>query len=227
MTSLREAALVAAALLACAGCVAAFVLVGGTHGDGPESVFAASLLALVVAAAVGPCAFRLQEGDGWWAAAVRGAAVCTGLAVFMAAACVVVAVARDGPVGRAIVVGLFSGLFAFALGAVAHLLGGGPARLLAAGAGLALLATLLVWDEAFLLEADDRKGSAALAFELNPAAAASVTLGFDWIHAPALYTGNETAESLVGVELRGVGTYSGNLAALAVIAVGLGFWRRP
>ena len=226
MTSPREAALVAAALLACGGCVVAFVL-GVLHGDGPESVFAGSFLALVVAAAVGPCSFRLQDGDGWWAAAVRGAAVCAGLAVVMAAACAVVAVARDGAPWTAIVVGLFSGLFAFTLGAVAHLLGGGPARLVAAGAGLALLATLLVWDEAFLLDAGDRKGSAALAFELNPAAAASVTLGFDWIHAPTLYSGNETAESLVGVELRGVRTYSGNLAALAVIAVGLGFWRRP
>jgi hypothetical protein len=145
----------------------------------------------------------------------------------MAAACVVVAVVRDGAPWAALIVGLFSGLFAFALGAVAHLLGGGPARLLAAGAGLVLLATLLFWDEAFLLEADDRKGSAALAFELNPAAAASVTLAFDWIHAPALYTGNETAESLVGVELAGVARYSGYLAAAAVVAVALGFWRRP
>jgi len=226
VTSRREAALIAAALLASAGGVVAFVL-GVLHGDGPESVFAGSLLALVVAAAVGPCSFRLQDGDGWWAAAVRGAAVCTGLAVVMAAACVVLAVARGGPPWPALGVGLFSGLFAFTLGAVAHLLGGGPARVLAAGAGLALLATLLVWDEAFLLEAEDRKGSAALAFELNPAAAASVTLGYDWIHAPALYAGNETAESLVGVELRGVGTYAGGLAALAVVACGLGFWRRP
>jgi hypothetical protein len=226
VTTLREAALVAAALLACAGGVVAFVL-GVLDGDGRESVFATCFLALVVAAAVGPCSFRLEEGDGWWAGAVRGAVVCTALAVVMAAACAAVAVARDGALGTAIVVGLFSGLFAFAAGAVAHMLGGGPARLLAAGAGLALLATLLVWDEAFLLEADDRKGSAALAFELNPAAAASVTLGFDWIHAPALYTGNETAESLVGVELSGVANYSAYLAALAVVAVALGCWRRP
>jgi hypothetical protein len=226
VTSSREALLVGVALVAGAAGVAAFVL-GVLHGDGPSSVFATSLLALVVAAAVGPNSFRLQDGDGWWAAALRGAVVCSALAVFMAVACVVVAVARDGAVGTAIVVGLFSGLFAFALGAVAHLLGGGPARLLVAAAGLALLATLLVWDEAFLLDAEDRKGSAALAFELNPAAAASVTLGFDWIHAPALYRGNETAESLVGVELRGVGSYSLSLAALAVAAVGLGFWRRP
>ena len=226
MTSSREAALVAAALVVSALCVVAFVL-GVLHGDGPGSVFATSLLALVVAAAVGPCSFRLQDGDGWWAAAVRGAAVCAALAAVMTAACVVVAVARDGAVGTAVLVGLFSGLFAFALGAVAHLLGGGPARLLVAAAGLALLATLLVWDEAFLLDADDRKGSAALAFELNPAAAASVTLGFDWIHARALYRGNETAESLVGVELRGVGSYSLKLAALAIAAAGLGFWRRP
>lgn len=226
MTSWREAILVAAALLACAGGVLAFVL-GVLDGDGRESAFAAGFLALVVAAAAGPCSFRLQDGDGWWAGAVRGAAVCTGLAVVMAVACGVVAAVRDGPVGAAIVVGLFSGLFAFAAGAVAHALGGGPARLLTAGAGLALLTTLLVWDEAFLLDAADRKGSAALAFELNPAAAASVTLGFDWIHAPALYTGNETAESLVGVELAGVATYSAYLAALAVVAVMLGFWRRP
>jgi len=226
VTSSREAVLVAAALVASALCVVAFVL-GVLHGDGPGSVFATSLLALVFAAAVGPCSFRLQDGDGWWAAAVRGAAVCVALAIVMAAACVVVAVVRGGAVFSAIVVGLFSGLFAFALGACAHLLGGGPARLLVAAAGLALLATLLVWDEAFLLDADDRKGSAALAFELNPAAAASVTLGYDWIHAPALYRGNETAESLVGVELRGVGSYSLYLAALAIAAMGLGFRRRP
>lgn len=226
MTSAREALLVAAALLACAGGVVAFVL-GALDGDGRESVFAACSLALVVAAAAGPSSFRLQDGDGWWAGAVRGAAVCLGLAAVMAAACVVVAVVRAGAVGTAIVTGLFSGLFAFALGALAHALGGGPARLLAAGAGLALLATLLVWDEAFLLEAADRKGSAALAFELNPAAAASVTLGFDWIHAPVLYTGNETAESLVGVELSGVAPYSAYLAAVAGVAVVLGFWRRP
>jgi hypothetical protein len=226
VTSSREAIVVAAALLACAAGVVAFVL-GVTHGDGRESVFAACFLALVVAAAVGPCSFRLEEGDGWWAGAVRGAAVCAALAVAMAVGCVVVAVFRGGEAWTAILVGLFSGLFAFALGAVAHLLGGGSARLLAAAAGLALLATLLVWDEAFLLEAADRKGSAAFAFAINPAAAASVTIGFDWIHAPQLYTGNETAESLVGVELRGVGAYSWKLAALAAVAVGLGFWRRP
>ena len=133
---------------------------------------------------------------------------------------------RDGPILASIVCGLFCGLWALALASVADLLGGDLWRPLVALLGLALVATLFYWDDAFLLRASSRTSSAALAFAINPAAAVSATLDFDWVHAKALYTDNQTAESMVNVARSGIGTYSLALIAVAIPAAGLGAWRR-
>jgi hypothetical protein len=222
----RDAFPGAAALVAGAAGSLAFVL-RVLDADGTEAAFAACLLGLVAAAAAGPFTFTLRPGDRRWTPAARGALICAGLGAAAALVCGAAAVLRGGPVVPAAGVGLFCGLYALACGAVAHLLGGGVMRVAVGGVGLALLATLFFWDELFLLGAEERKASAALAFSLNPAAAASVTLGFDWIHAPVVYTQNETAESLVGVELAGVGRFSLGLGGLAAAALVAGVWRRP
>ena len=102
----------------------------------------------------------------------------------------------------------------------------GAARVVVAALALTLLATLFFWDDFALFDAADRKESAHLAFHLNAAAAASMTLDFDWLHAKVLYKDNQTAESLVMVPLEGIGTFSVKLALIAAACVGLGLWRK-
>jgi hypothetical protein len=92
--------------------------------------------------------------------------------------------------------------------------------------GLALLTTFFYWDEVFLLDAADRKQSAAWAFAINPAAAASLTLGFDWVHAKALYSHSQTAESMFGVPMHGLGWMTLKTGAVFVPFAGLAWWRR-
>ena len=143
-------------------------------------------------------------------------------------ACGATALLRDGPAGAAAACGLLGGLLAFAAGAVAWMLGGGPARVAVAAAALVSLATLFFWDDAFLRRAEDRRASATLAWRLNAATAASATVGYDWIHAPEVYRGSETAESLgVGVPLDGAGSFALRLAPWAAAAALAGLWRKP
>lgn len=217
MNAFRPLPVAALAAAAVAVGPPAFVLLALAPPDGPAAPFAAASLVLVAAACAGPFCFGAPAAAAWR---------CGALGACGALACGAAAAARGGPLGAALPCGLFAGLFAFALGAAADGLGGGPLRVAASAAGLALLTTLFWWDEAFLLGAADRKGSAALAFRLNPAAAASVTLGFDWLHAKALYTGNETAESMLGVPLPGIGAYALRLAAVAAAGALAGWWRR-
>jgi len=207
--------------------VALFVLLALPRAKGNAALFAAALLFLVLGACAGACSFEGREEESRLGPARRALVRCLLLGLGGLAGCGFIALARHLPLGGAAAAGLFSGLFAFACGACAHALGGGPARPVVALAGLALLATFFYWDDAFLLRAQDRKECAALAFDLNPAAAAAVSLDFDWIHAGVLYTGNETAESLVGVPLHGLGRYSVALALVCLAAVGGGLWRRP
>lgn len=210
-----------------AGAVISFVLFALDRATGVESVFAVALLGLVAAASIGPCSFPVVRGEGRWSPAAGGAVVCVSLALPLSGAALLVAGVRGGPLGGALAVGLFCGLYAFACGAVAHLLGGGLARIAVAALALALPATLFFWDDLFLAVAEDRKASVDTALSINPAVAAAVTLGYDWIHAKGLYTGNETAESVLGVRLQGVGVYSTRLLAVAIPALLLGGWRKP
>jgi len=194
---------------------------------GNQAAFAAVFLCLVGAAAAGPATFVLEANDRRWTPAARAALSCLGLGAAAAVACGVSAYRFEGPLPAACLAGLFCGLYAFTWGAIAHACGGGIMRVAAAGLGLALLATFFHWDRFVLPRADDWKTSATLAFDLNPAAAASVTLGFDWIHSKGLYTGNQTAESLAGIELFGIGHYGLRLGGLAALATAAGLWRKP
>jgi len=207
------------------GAVCALVFLLGVHtpGTGKEAAFAAVALCLLLAAAGGPFCFERSSADGRWSSASRGAVRCAVLGVVAATVCGIVSVRHDGPTGVALMAGLFCGLYAYALGSVGDLL---RVPLVFAALGLVLLATLHFWDDVFLLQAADRKGSAALAFHINAAAAASVTLDFDWIHAKALYTDNQTAESLVGVPLSGLGGFSLKLLGIAAAATIAGAWTR-
>jgi len=205
----------------------AFVLFALKPGDATASVFAGASLGFVVAAAVGACSFTTREGGGRLAPARRGLVRCGILAAAAIVVCALVALARDGPLWGAIGAGAFAGLFALACGAWAHALGGGPARVLVAAAAFFCLSTLHVWSDWVLPHTDDWKASAARAFNLNPLAALSITLDFDWVHSKALYTGNETAESLAGVRLLGAGGYAWRLACVAVAGVVAGLWRKP
>jgi hypothetical protein len=210
----REALLLPVVL---AGLALAFVL---TSLEGPGNrAFAAAFLILVGAAACGPFAFAAAPGAPRHAPLRQGALAGVAFALAGAIACFAC--------GGTPYAGALAGPFALALGAVAHALGGGLARAAVAGAGLALLATLFHWDALFLLRAEDRKASALLAFALNPAAAASVTLGFDWIHCEVLYRNNQTAESLVAVPLPGAGAMAWKLLLIGGGAGGLGLLRRP
>ena len=193
-----------------AGAAIAFALLALQPSDGAAATFAAVYLALVLAACCGPFL------DRWSMVAFPVAAVLL---------CAVVAGARGGPVGSAVLGGLFAGLLAVTASALSSALGADLWRVVLCAVGLALLTTFFYWDEAFLLRAADRRASAAWAFALNPAAAASVTLGFDWMHAKALYTGNQTAESMFGVPLAGMGAYSVKLAAVLVPATLVALWR--
>ncbi len=215
--TLRESVL---APLVLAAATFAFVAAALDRTDG--CVFAAALLMLVHAAACGPFAFASAPAAPRWSPLRRGALA--GLSFALSGALVCAALGRTMDAAAA---GALAGPFAFALGAVAYALGGGVARALVAGVGLALLATLFYWDGLFLFQAADRKASAALAFGLNPAAAASVTLGFDWIHSEVLYRNNQTAESLVAVPLKGAGAMAVKLLLIGGGAGALGLLRRP
>lgn len=212
--TLKEALLLPAALAALA-CAFAF---GALEGPGNRA-FAAALLMLVGAATCGPFLFAAAPGAPRHAPLRQGALAGAAFAVAGAVAC--------AAFGGAPLAGALAGPYAFALGAVAYLLGGGLARAAVAATGLAFLATLFHWEALFLLRAEDRKASAALAFALNPAAAASVTLGFDWIHCDVLYRNNQTAESLVGVPLGGAGAMALKLLLIGGGAGGMGLLRRP
>jgi len=190
--------------------------------DTASAAFAACFLALVFAACTGPFLFGRRPGEARLAPAVRGGLRAV---AYAAGAALLVAVAGATP-SLALACGLYAGLFAFTLAALADLMRAGPFALVVAAAALASLATFFYWDDAFLLAATDRKATAALAFQLNPAAPVSLALGFDWIHAKVLYTGNETAESLVQVPVPGLGAVAGRLAVIAAAATGLGAWRR-
>jgi hypothetical protein len=208
--TLREAVLLPVAVAAGAFAFALFAV----DRAGPDRSFAAALLVLVGAAAAGPFTFAAPPGAPRWSPLRQGALAGLAFAGAGALACLSPAGALAGP-------------FAFALGALAYALGGGLARALAAALGLAMLLTLFHWDDLFLLRADDRRASAALAFALNPAAAASVTLGFDWIHSPELYRNNQTAESLALVPLPGAGAMAWKLLLAGGVAGAAGLWRRP
>ncbi len=200
-----------------AAAVALFVMVvlkPSTRG----TEFASVCCFLMLAAAAGPFLYRRDPR----AAALR----CGALGVFAGVVTAVLSVTTSaGPIVVPFLAGAFCGLYAFAVGALGSL-GGDLCRLAAATLGFVLLATLHVWDDVALLDATDRKGSARLAFALNPAAAASVTLDYDWIHATELYRDNETAESLAGVPRAGLGLYALKVAAVALVAAALGWWRR-
>jgi hypothetical protein len=181
--------------------------------------FGAAFLILVGAAATGPFTFAAAPGAPRHHPLRQGAIAALAFAV---AGALLLALAHGNAAA-----GALAGPFALALGALAYALGGGLARAAAAVLGLALLTTLFFWDAHFLFHAADRKASAALAFALNPAAAASVTLGFDWIHADVLYRGNQTVESLVGVPLGGAGAMAWKLLLIGGGAGGLGLLRKP
>ena len=193
-----------------AGAAIAFVLLALRPENGTAALFAATYLALAAAACCGPF-LDLRATLSFLSASML--------------LCFVVAIARDGSFLLALAAAGFAGLFAATGAALAGAIRIDVVRPLLALVGLALLTTFFYWDEAFLLTAAERKESASLAFHLNPAAAASVTLGFDWMHAKALYTNNQTAESIFGVPLSGVGAYSAKLLALFVPAFAIARWR--
>ncbi len=193
-----------------AGAAIAFVLLALRPENGTAALFAAAYLALAAGACCGP--FLSPRG----------------VAAFLSASmllCCSVAWARQGSILLALPVAGFAGLFAATGAALAGAIRVDFMRPLIALAGLALLTTFFYWDDAFLLTAADRKASASLAFHLNPAAAVSVMLDFDWMHAKALYTNNQTAESIFSVPLSGASIYAAKMAALLVPAGAIAFWR--
>ncbi len=193
----------AAALAVAGGALLAlpFVRHAISPGEGPAAAFAATLLLLVYAACVGP-SFGSRPAP---------------LALSLGGAGALVVPLCGGPLLPAIACGLFAGLFAYALASFAHVLRGGVAQILISLLALLLLSTLFWWDQWFLPASSFRKASASLAFHLNPSAACSVTLGFDWLHAKALYTSNQTAESMHGVPLAGLGAYAWKTALVALL----------
>ena len=175
---------------------------GFLHGvlapaDGKSAAFAAVYLSLVAAACVGP----FLDAKGVGAFGLGALVVCT--------------------VSGAFAPGLYVAFFA----ATVAVVGRSIYRPAVCVAALALLTTFFYWDEAFLFDAANRRESAALAFSLNPAAAASFTIGFDWMHAKALYSQSQTAESMFGVPLSGLGTCAARTAAVFVPFAGLVWWR--
>jgi len=178
--------------------------------NGTAALFAAAYLALAAGACCGPFM------------SLRGTLAFLSASMLL---CCSVAWARQGSFPLALQVAGFAALFAATGAALAGAIRVDFVRPLIALAGLALLTTFFYWDDAFLLTAADRKASASLAFHLNPAAAVSVLLDFDWMHAKALYANNQTAESIFGVPLSGAWSYAGKMAALLVSAGALAFWR--
>ncbi|MGH7163493.1 MAG: hypothetical protein ACREID_08405, partial [Planctomycetota bacterium] len=169
----RAPALAAAALLVAAPLAfLRFVL-----EPGPGRAFAGMALALTVAAAAGPFLYERRDGDARWAPAARGALRSLMLGLLGAL--------LTGGAAVSWICALYGFTAGAAGDALGALFGRKPGRLLAGAFGLLLLGTLLYWDRAFLARAADPKTSAALAFRLNALAAASVSMGFDWIHAKA------------------------------------------
>ncbi len=218
-----------------AACVAAGVLflcwgLGAPHGT--EGAFAAACIGLFWAGLLGPFVYTRVHKDAFWAPPVRGALRCALLGLTAASVCAVYAALTRGPIGAAFVAGLFCGFYAWSAGALGDLLAFFvPPRLASSGAAalaIVLLGTLMYWDALFL-PAPERGGparnaSAATALQLNAAAAVSVTLDYDWLHASVLYRNNETAESMAGVRRGGVGGFvlrSGLVALGAVLVAGL------
>jgi len=193
-----------------AGAAIAFLLLALQPSDGTAATFAAVYLALVAAACCGPFL------DPWTRPAFFVAAVLL---------CAVVAGVSGGAIRTAVVGGLFAGLLAATGSAVASAIRFDVVRPVLCAIGLALLTTFFYWDEAFLFGAADKRASATWAFALNPAAAASVSLGFDWMHAKALYTDNHTAESMFGVPMGGMGPYAIKLGAILIPAALAARWR--
>lgn len=174
--------------------------------EGPSAAFAAVYLVLICAACLGPFLD------------VRG------LALFGASALVVIlgtTFAVQGPWLAALAAALYSTLFA----ATAAALGRSIYRPAICILALLLLTTFFYWDDLFLFDAADRRQSAAVAFAINPAAAASLTLGFDWMHAKALYSSSQTAESMFGVPLSGLGAMTAKTLAVFVPFAGFAWWR--
>ena len=207
----RTKVLSACGWLGGAGAAIAFVLLALRPENGTAALFAAAYLALAAGACCGPFL------------SLRGTLSFLSASMLL---CCSVAFARQGPILLALQVTGFAALFAATGAALAGAFRVDFVRPLIALAGLALLTTFFYWDDAFLLTAADRKASASLAFHLNPAAAVSVLLDFDWMHAKALYSNNQTAESIFGVPLSGAWTYAAKMAALCVPAAGVSFWRQ-
>ena len=126
-----------------------------------------------------------------------------------------------GAVAVAWLPGLFVALFA----ATAHALGRTLYRPAIVVLGLALIGTFFYWDDLFLFDAADRSASAGTAYAINPAAAVSGALDFDWMYAKVLYGQSQTAESMFNVPRPGVLPYSLWLLGIGVAFGGLAFWR--
>jgi hypothetical protein len=170
------------------------------------AVFAASYLALLAAACVGPW----LEPRHLPAFALAAVVVLVGAALEAGASA-----------WRATAAALYVALFA----ATALAVGRTVYRPAVVAMALALLTTFFYWDGAVLFGAEDRRAAAALAFALNPAAAVSRTIGFDWMHAKALYSHSQTAESMWGVPLPGLPTMAWKTALVLVPFAALA-WRR-
>jgi hypothetical protein len=173
--------------------------------DGKEAAFAALFLCLVGAGAAGP----FLRAEPVALAALTAAALLV---------CGVFAAAHGGPMGAALLCGLLCGLYALALGALARLMRARVAALALGAVAIALLFTVHFGDDVFLPFGSPRE-TAFWAFALNPASAGAVTLDFDWAHAKALYTNNQTAENVFGVPLHGAGAYALWLLGIAAAAL--------
>jgi hypothetical protein len=171
--------------------------------NAPAALFAAAYLALLAAACIAP--FLRWRG----------------VLAFALAAAVVLAAATGGLWAAKLAAAGYVALFA----ATAAAVGRSIYRPAVCALALLCLTTLFYWDRAFLFDAADRKRSAALAFALNPAAALSVTVGFDWVHAKALYSRSQTAESMFGVPLHGLATMAWKTLLVLVPFAGLARWR--
>jgi hypothetical protein len=167
------------------------------------ALFAAAYLALVTAACVAPFLGR------------------RGVLAFGAGATIVLLAATGGLWTAKLAAAAYVALFA----ATAAVMGRGVYRPAVCAIALLSLTTFFYWDRAFLFDAADRKQSAALAFALNPAAALSVTVGFDWMHAKALYSHSQTAESMFGIPLAGLATMATRTLLVLVPFAGIAWWK--
>ncbi|MEM8886127.1 MAG: hypothetical protein AAGD14_18830 [Planctomycetota bacterium] len=159
--------------------------------------FAAVFLCLLAAACVGPF---LDRG---------GAIAFTGAALIVALA------------GGAGFAALYPALFAATLACMGCVLYR-PAVALTA---LVCLTTYFWWDPVVLFRSTDPRATVLWAHVINPASSAAITLDFDWVHAKALYTNNQTPEMMVGVPLYGLGRCALYTAALALPFAAIAFWK--